>query len=74
MARVLVVDDEPAMLFAFKTLLKSSGHEAVLASSGKEALAQLDGVDAVLTDYSMPEMDGVQLLQAVRERDRKSVV
>ena len=70
MARVLLVDDEPSMLFAFKTLLKSSGHEPVLASSGKEALAHLDGVDAVITDYSMPEMDGVQLLQAVRERDQ----
>src|SRR5260370_25995183 len=70
MARVLVVDDEPSMLFAFKTLLKSSGHEAVMAGSGKEALAHLDGVDAVITDYSMPQMDGGQLLQAVRERDQ----
>src|SRR3981081_2793534 len=69
MARVLLVDDEPSMLFAFKTLLKSSGHETVLASAGKEALAHLDSVDAVITDFSMPEMDGVQLLQSVRERD-----
>jgi DNA-binding NtrC family response regulator len=69
MTRVLVVDDEPAMLFALKELLKSGGHDAITAGSAKEALLHLDGVDAVITDYQMPEMDGLQLLQAIRERD-----
>src|SRR2546430_1287639 len=57
------------MLFALKELTKQRRHEVVLARSGQEALAHLEGVDAVVTDYSMPEMDGVQLLQAVDERD-----
>jgi two-component system response regulator AtoC len=69
MARLLLVDDEPAMLFALKELAESRKHEAVLARSGAEALAHLDGVDAVVTDYSMPEMDGVQLLKSIRDRD-----
>src|SRR5256886_4531050 len=69
MARVLLVDDEPALLFTLSQLLKSRGMEPVLAHSAKEALAKLDGVDGVVTDYSMPEMDGVQLLQAIHERD-----
>jgi two-component system response regulator AtoC len=69
MARLLLVDDEPAMLFALKELAESHKYEAVLARSGAEALAHLDGVDAVVTDYSMPEMDGVQLLKSIRERD-----
>jgi DNA-binding NtrC family response regulator len=69
MARVLLVDDEPALLFTLSQLLKSRGHTAVLARSGKEALTLLEGVDAVVTDFSMPEMDGVQLVQAIRERD-----
>lgn len=69
MARLLLVDDEAAMLFALKELAEARGYEAVLAKSGKEALARLDGVDAVVTDYSMPEMDGVQLLDSIRERD-----
>jgi two-component system response regulator AtoC len=69
MARLLLVDDEPGMLFALKELAESHGHEAVLARSGAEALARLDGVDAVITDYSMPEMDGVQLLKSIRDRD-----
>src|SRR5256712_9927767 len=57
------------MLFALKELTKQRRHEVVLARSGQEALAHLEGVDAVVTDYAMPEMDGVQLLQAIRERD-----
>jgi two-component system response regulator AtoC len=69
MARVLLVDDEPALLFTLSRLLKSRGLEPVLAHSGKEALAKLEGVDGVVTDYSMPDMDGVQLVQAVHERD-----
>jgi DNA-binding NtrC family response regulator len=68
-ARLLLVDDEPAMLFALKELAKRLRHEGVLARSGPEALTQLEGADAVVTDYAMPEMDGVQLLQAIRERD-----
>ena len=54
MARLLLVDDEPAMLFALKELTKQRRHEAVLARSAQEALAQLEGVDAVVTDYAMP--------------------
>ena len=69
MGRLLLVDDEPALLFALKELAKSRGHEAVLARSGAEALSQLEGVDTVVSDYAMPEMDGVQLLQAIHERD-----
>ncbi|HEY4730715.1 MAG TPA: sigma-54 dependent transcriptional regulator, partial [Myxococcales bacterium] len=69
MARVLLVDDEPALLFTLSRLLKSRGLEPVLAHSGKEALTKLEGVDGVVTDYSMPDMDGVQLVQAVHERD-----
>ena len=65
MARVLLVDDEPALLFTLSQLLKSRGIEPVLARSAKEALSSLDGIDGVVTDYSMPEMDGVQLVQAL---------
>ena len=69
MARLLLVDDEPAMLFALKELAESRKHETVLAKTGADALAALEGVDAVVSDYAMPGMDGVQLLQAIRERD-----
>ena len=69
MARVLLVDDQPSMLSALKALLHSNEHEAVEAVSGKDALTRLNGIDAVITDYSMQGMDGLELLQAIRERD-----
>jgi two-component system response regulator AtoC len=69
MSRVLLVDDEPALLFTLKELLKARGHEAALAKSPQEALALVEGVDAVVTDFAMPGMDGVQLLQELHERD-----
>jgi len=69
MARLLLADDEPGMLFALKELVESRGHEAVLARNGREALERLEGVDAVVTDHAMPELDGSALLRAIRERD-----
>ncbi len=69
MARVLVVDDEPAVLFTLREVLAERGHEPVTAQGGREALGRLDGVDAVITDLSMPGMDGLALLAAIRERD-----
>jgi two-component system response regulator AtoC len=69
MSRVLVVDDDSGMLFSLRGLLASRGQEAVIARSGQEALDRLDGVDAVITDFAMPGMDGVQLVQAIHDRD-----
>lgn len=69
MPRVLLVDDEPGMLFALKELARSRGLEPVLARNGEEALALLDHVEAVVTDFAMPGIDGLQLLAAIRERD-----
>ena len=69
MGRVLVVDDEPGVLFTLKEVLVDRGHEAITAAGGREALTRLEGVEAVITDLSMPGMDGLELLQALRERD-----
>jgi DNA-binding NtrC family response regulator len=69
MASVLLVDDEPGVLYALEALLESRGDTPVVASSGKDALARLDGVDAVVTDFAMPEMNGLELLRAIKERD-----
>src|SRR5207253_6680782 len=67
--RVLVVDDDSGMLLSLRGLLASHNQEALVARSGKEALDRLDGVDVVITDFAMPGMDGVQLLQAIHDRD-----
>ncbi|ABC82009.1 sigma-54-dependent transcriptional regulator [Anaeromyxobacter dehalogenans] len=69
MSRVLLVDDEPSVRAALKELVQGRGWEPVLACSASEALEQLERADVLVTDFSMPEMDGLALLQAVRERD-----
>ena len=69
MSRVLLVDDESSVRAALKELVQGRGWEPVVASSGAEALELVNRVDAVVTDFSMPEMDGIDLLRAIRERD-----
>src|SRR3989441_392882 len=69
MSRVLVVDDDSGMLASLRGLFRSRGQEALVARSGQEALDQLAGVDAVVPAFAMPGMDGVQLVQAIHDRD-----
>ncbi len=69
MPRVLLVDDEPSVRAALRELVQGRGWEPLLARSGAEALELVDRADAVVTDFSMPEMDGMELLRTVHERD-----
>jgi len=69
MACVLVVDDEPACAQRMRALLEDMGHTAVVASSGAAAMQHLRGVDAVITDFDLPGMNGLQLLEKVHEHD-----
>jgi two-component system response regulator AtoC len=69
MAKVLLVDDEPGVLYTLQEVLDERGDEVVTARSGQEALERFEGVEAVVTDLAMPGMDGLELLRALRERD-----
>lgn len=68
---ILVVDDDESVLLATSRLLARAGHKVIEARNGREATGQLsrETFDAVLSDIGMPEMDGIALLRAVRERD-----
>lgn len=70
MFRLLLVDDDAALLFTLQEVLGEHGFSCVTASSGKQALERCDEVDAVLTDLNMPEMDGLELLAAIKTRTR----
>ncbi|HKQ68522.1 MAG TPA: EAL domain-containing protein [Polyangiaceae bacterium] len=69
--RVLVVDDEAALLRALKKTLTSAGYEVATALNGFEAEGMLahSSFDVILSDVTMPGMDGIQLLRTVRRRD-----
>jgi len=67
-SRVLVVDDDPALLRTMAINLRAHGYEVVLAATGAEALraAAAAHPDAVLLDLGLPDMDGQQVLEGIR--------
>lgn len=68
MTTLLIVDDEPTILNAMEMALEMEGFTVRTAGSAIEAMEKLPGVDLVLTDMSMPDIDGVELLRAIRKR------
>jgi len=69
-SRILVVDDDPASREMLGRVLTGDGHVVVAAADGREALDQLDrgGADLVVSDIRMPELDGYELADRMRER------
>jgi DNA-binding NtrC family response regulator len=69
-ARILVVDDEPRMAELVAMALARGGYDCESCLSGEAALAALDarGADAVVTDWKMPQMDGLELLRQLHSR------
>ncbi|MFP4644407.1 MAG: response regulator [Spirochaetales bacterium] len=65
--KILVVDDSVSMRQMEKLILKQAGYEVVEASDGEEGLSVLSAdVKAVVTDYNMPNMTGVEFIKAIR--------
>jgi CheY-like chemotaxis protein len=65
---VLLVEDEPGTLTTVALLLEMSGFRVTQASNGERALQQLarERPDIVLTDFMMPHVNGLELIQAMR--------
>jgi PAS domain S-box-containing protein len=71
-ARILVVDDDRAVLRSTTRLLDALGYATVAAASGAEALRLLETgsqIDLVLADFAMPEMTGVELARVIRAKN-----
>jgi len=70
--RILLVDDEPTQRLIMARLLKRAGYEVEMAGNGREALAKLEQGDfpLMITDWEMPEMDGVALCRALRSKEQ----
>ncbi|MDY0095514.1 MAG: response regulator, partial [Candidatus Vecturithrix sp.] len=74
--KILVVDDEAIQRDIVRDILEDQGCEVVAAGSGPEALAYITAspVDVILTDLRMPGMDGVELLETVKQTEPEIVV
>ncbi len=65
--KFLVVDDSSTMRRIIKNSLKRIGFEDIVeAENGKDGLDKLTDVDIILTDWNMPEMDGLEFVKRVR--------
>jgi DNA-binding response OmpR family regulator len=71
MARILVVDDEIAIVDVLKTFLEDNEHKVFVAYDGVEAVevAKRERPHIVLLDIYLPRMDGIEVLKAIREFD-----
>ena len=70
---ILIVDDKNVQLKTLRRALRTRGYQVVEAMSGKQALENLEkdkAIDVVLTDYAMPEMNGIELLQQIRKTNK----
>jgi len=78
MTKALVVDDSRTIRTILKRILLELGYEVCEAADGREALAVIDtqgnSVSLVLTDWNMPEMDGLELLKRLRQNPQLSLL
>jgi len=67
--RILVADDEAAVRGFLRVLLEGAGYHVIEAADGKHALRQARAgrVDLVITDLVMPEQEGIETIQALRQ-------
>ena len=74
--RILLVDDEPTQRLIMARLLKRAGYDVEAAANGREALAKLEkgGFQLLITDWEMPEMDGIALCRAVRASQKHGYI
>ncbi|MGC8810833.1 MAG: sigma-54-dependent transcriptional regulator [bacterium] len=74
--KILIIDDEESMRHMLSLILKKEGYEVHAVTGGKEALDLLSSLsfDFILSDIIMPEMDGLELLQALKERKVEATI
>jgi two-component system, OmpR family, response regulator RegX3 len=76
MTRVLVVEDEESFSDALSYMLRREGYDAVVATTGPEALAEFDraGADIVLLDLMLPGLPGTEVCRALRSRSTVPII
>jgi CheY-like chemotaxis protein len=72
--KVLVIDDDPHILFALEETVRNLGHQPVSAVNGEDGLVLARGIipDLIITDIVMPKVDGFALCTRLREDPRTS--
>src|ERR1700738_4023892 len=76
MAKIVIIDDEPAMVEVIVTLCREKGHQVFPFNSAAKAVEQLDSIapQVVIADIKMETMTGFDVLRHVREHHRQTTV
>ena len=69
MTKILVIDDERSIRNSMKDILQYEGYEVVLAENGMEGLVSVksEKPDVVFCDIKMPKMEGIEVLERIKE-------
>ncbi len=70
-AKILIVDDDDKIAFAFREVLKKEGYKSVVAQNGEEGLGKVAAMspDVVFMDITMPKLDGLDALRRIKEQN-----
>lgn len=73
---ILVVDDVPDNILLLQTILESEGYTVDAALSGRSALSKIQAIlpDLVLLDVMMPDMDGYEVTQSIRQNQNLPLI
>jgi two-component system KDP operon response regulator KdpE len=76
LAHVLVIDDEPQILRALRTILSAHHYRVTLARNGEEglALAAAENPDIIILDLGLPDMDGIQVCEQLRQWTQTPII
>jgi two-component system KDP operon response regulator KdpE len=76
MARILVVDDDPALLRALRVGLRAAGHEVMTAASGEQGVSQAAATspEVIVLDLGLPDVDGMTVCRRIRAWDDVPII
>ena len=76
MKRILVADDEAKIRLLFEEVLAGEGREVISVATGREAVRKIikDDYDLIILDIKMPDMNGLEVVQKIRELNKQTPV
>lgn len=75
-ARILVIDDEPAILRAMQLALTANNYDTLVAATGKQGVAKATStnLDLIILDLGLPDIDGIEVVRQVRSIDQRTPI